>query len=66
MGRPKMEIELESARSILMAMSQDIEQVERYWSPSKRGSNGQRALDALKERRGAALQCLLDATDEQP
>jgi hypothetical protein len=59
--RSKVEIEIDTAKSILMAMVQDIEAIERYWAPSKRGSNGNRALETLRERRAAALQCLFDA-----
>ena len=64
--RTKMEIEIDSARNILMAMTQDIEQIEKYWNASKRGSNGQRALDSLRERRAAALQCMFDAIGDSP
>lgn len=36
------------------SMAQDIERLERFWPPSKRGSNAQAALDSIKSRRGAA------------
>lgn len=59
--RPKHEVEIAQAESILTAMEQRIADLERWWPPSKRGSNAQRALDGIKEGRLAALQCLRDA-----
>lgn len=59
--RSKAEIEIESAASILRAMSGTIDNIERLWPASKRGSNAQRELDFLKGQRTTALQCLLDA-----
>lgn len=61
--RTKSEIEVETAASILRSMASTIEQMERYWPASKRGSNAGRALEQLKMQRATALQCLLDAQD---
>ena len=59
--RPKHEIEIDAASGILAAMGERIDALERYWPPSRRGSNAQRALDAIKNARKAAMQCLKDA-----
>lgn len=59
--RSKSEIEIETAASILRAMGDAIEQIERYWPVSKRGSNASREFERLKMQRTTALQCLLDA-----
>lgn len=60
-GRPKHEIEVEIASSILKTMGEHIETLERFWPAYRRGSNAQRALNAIKEGREVALQCLKDA-----
>lgn len=57
------EREARFALNIATAMDQVIAEIERRWVPSKRGSNGQRALDDLKARRATLEQCLLDALD---
>jgi len=59
--RSKAEIETENTFQILTAMGLDIEQLERWWPPSKRGSNAQRLLDGIKAKREDAEQCVREA-----
>lgn len=59
--KTKAEIEIATAMSILRAMGNTLEQVERWWPASKRGSNGAREFELLKNQRATALQCLYDA-----
>lgn len=61
MSRRRHEIEIDIASNILRAMGERLVELERWWPPSKRGSNAQRCLDAVKEAREAALQCMRDA-----
>lgn len=56
-----MEIETETARSVLSAMTQTIGEVERFWPVSKRGSNAQRQWEQLKAQHETALACLEEA-----
>lgn len=57
----KMEMEVGTALGIAQSMMQSIEMLERWYPPSKRGSNAQRALDDIKMKRDIIEQCLLDA-----
>ena len=57
----KSEIEIESAINILSSCAQHFENLERFWPPSKRGSNAQRCLDQLKEGVKVTRQCCDDA-----
>lgn len=59
--RTRMEMETDMALGIALAMRQSIEGLERFWPPSKRGSNAQRFLDEIKAKRDSIEQCLLDA-----
>ena len=64
--RSKAEVEVETAASILRSMNHSIEELERLWPQSKRGSNAQRMLTEIKDKRATALQCLLDAQAATP
>lgn len=57
----KMEIEVAAAINIASAMEQDLNSLEKFWPPSRRGGNAQRMLDSIKERRAVLEQCLRDA-----
>jgi hypothetical protein len=57
-----MAMEVGTAKGIAEAMGQSIEGLEKFWPPSKRGSNAQRFLDEIKSRRATIIQCLNDAT----
>lgn len=59
--RSKLEIEAVTAYNIIRVSQQDIAALEQRWPVAKRGSNGQRALDQLKERIAAAELCLKEA-----
>lgn len=59
--RSKAEVEIDTARVILEAMKGAISDLEARWPASKRGSNAQRALDAIKDKRDAAALCIDDA-----
>jgi hypothetical protein len=61
MPKSKMEVEIDSATSILNAMADTIKEIERWWPASKRGSNANRSFDFLKSQRETALLCLKDA-----
>lgn len=56
-----MEMETDTALGIAKSMCEDLEQLERWWPVSKRGSNAQRVLDSISSKRNALEQCLLDA-----
>ena len=60
--RTKMEMEIDTALSIVTSMRQSIEGLEKFWPQSKRGSNAQRYLDEIKSKRDSIEQCLVDAT----
>lgn len=60
--RPRIVIEVEVALNIALAMDQSIAHLERWWPPSKRGSNGQHALDEIKQKQQTIVQCLRDAS----
>jgi len=53
--------EIELTRSIVRNAILDIQTLEGFWPPSKRGSNAQRALDSLKARLETAERCASDA-----
>lgn len=55
----RMEVEL-AGRIIDGAMG-DLDQIKRFWPPSKRGSNAQRQLEYLESRLSAARQAVEDA-----
>lgn len=55
------EVEVGTALTILEGMKQSIDDLEKFWPPSKRGSNAQRMLNELKEKWIAAVLCLKDA-----
>lgn len=63
MSRSRLEIEAGTALSIAIAMEQDLDELERWW-PVPRGSNAQRWLDSIKERRETIVQCLRDGGAE--
>lgn len=62
--RDRLEVECVTAFGIIKGMAETIEQIERWWPPSKRGSNAQRNLDDLKAKRDAAELCLRDGLGE--
>lgn len=55
------QIEAQAALGIAQSMAQSLDALERYWTPSKRGSNAQRVLTEIKQKRAAIEQCLRDA-----
>ena len=59
--RTRMEMETDTALGIAQGLRQSVEELERWWPPSRRGSNAQRVLDQIKEKHDAIVQCLLDA-----
>lgn len=61
--RSKTEIEIWSALAILKAMEASIEALEQHWPKSKRGSNAQRYLNQIKDKRDAAELCVADAIE---
>lgn len=60
----QLETECRTALAIVTSMEQSLEQLERFWSPSKRGSNAQKQLDAIKEKRAVMEKCLRDGLGE--
>jgi hypothetical protein len=46
----RLEMAIESLGGVVAGAMQDIEVMERFYPPSKRGSSYQRALDSLKSR----------------
>ena len=64
MSRSKLEIEAGTALGIAIAMERDIDELERWWRASQRGSNAQRCLDSIKARRETIVQCLRDGGAE--
>ena len=59
--RTRMEMETDTALGIVQGLRQSVEELERWWPPSRRGSNAQRILDQIKEKHAAIEKCLLDA-----
>lgn len=68
--RSKAAIEIESAKNILRSALDDWREIdERWWIPSKRGSNAGRLFASIKAKLETALQCTMDAesnSDDAP
>jgi hypothetical protein len=59
--RRKASVNVEIARNILCNARGDLEDLDKWWPKSKRGSNAERVLKSIKERISAVELCLVDA-----
>lgn len=55
--------DIEIARNIVAGIRVEIDNMERFWPKSKRGSNAQRIWTGISDKADAALVCLEDALE---